>query len=217
MLIICEDCAKKYNIDESRISGNRARFTCKACGHIIIVNKSDTNRPLISSASSIHASFDDSGTIDLLKEMEASSFSEMSPEKPAPDENNKPVQDSQVPAKGKPVLAYILTGILAAFICINGALGYLYIVTFSGILEQQSSAVQADLFKNTALSLGVAWFITLTVFFVIARSIAQPITALKENVNRIIQGKDDINIAAKGPGEIRELASALSKMRKDLP
>ena len=47
MLVICEDCAKKYNIDESKIKGNRARFTCNECGHIIIVDKTDLSRPLV--------------------------------------------------------------------------------------------------------------------------------------------------------------------------
>jgi len=40
MLVICEDCAKKYNIDETKIKGDRARFSCQECGHIIVVKKS---------------------------------------------------------------------------------------------------------------------------------------------------------------------------------
>lgn len=39
MLAICEDCAKKYTIDESRIKGEKARFSCYECGHIIVVTK----------------------------------------------------------------------------------------------------------------------------------------------------------------------------------
>ena len=39
MLVICEDCAKKYNIDETKIKGDRARFSCQECGHIIVVKK----------------------------------------------------------------------------------------------------------------------------------------------------------------------------------
>jgi predicted Zn finger-like uncharacterized protein len=37
MLAICEDCSKKYNIDESKMKGDRARFSCQECGHIIVV------------------------------------------------------------------------------------------------------------------------------------------------------------------------------------
>jgi len=39
MLAICEDCSKKYHIDESKIKGTRARFSCQECGHIIVVVK----------------------------------------------------------------------------------------------------------------------------------------------------------------------------------
>jgi predicted Zn finger-like uncharacterized protein len=39
MLAICEDCSKKYSIDESKIKGTRARFSCQECGHIIVVVK----------------------------------------------------------------------------------------------------------------------------------------------------------------------------------
>lgn len=39
MLAICEDCSKKYNIDESKMKGDRARFSCQECGHIIVVVK----------------------------------------------------------------------------------------------------------------------------------------------------------------------------------
>ncbi|ADW17919.1 zinc finger-domain-containing protein [Desulfobulbus propionicus DSM 2032] len=40
MLAICEECSKKYNIDESKMKGPRARFSCQECGHIIVVVKS---------------------------------------------------------------------------------------------------------------------------------------------------------------------------------
>lgn len=39
MLAICEECSKKYNVDESKIKGERARFSCQECGHVIVVIK----------------------------------------------------------------------------------------------------------------------------------------------------------------------------------
>lgn len=39
MLVICEECAKKYHVDANKIKGARAKFTCKACGHVIVVEK----------------------------------------------------------------------------------------------------------------------------------------------------------------------------------
>lgn len=39
MIIICEDCGKKYNLDPSQIRGARARVRCRACGHLMVVVK----------------------------------------------------------------------------------------------------------------------------------------------------------------------------------
>ena len=39
MIVICEECGKKYKIDPAKIKGEQARFKCKACSHIISVKK----------------------------------------------------------------------------------------------------------------------------------------------------------------------------------
>lgn len=44
MIVICEECGKKYKIDPGKIKGEQARFKCKACSHIITVNKVDSRR-----------------------------------------------------------------------------------------------------------------------------------------------------------------------------
>jgi len=45
MIVICEDCGKKYRIDPSKIKGKIAKFKCKACNHIITVSKPEPNPP----------------------------------------------------------------------------------------------------------------------------------------------------------------------------
>ncbi|MCL2790322.1 MAG: zinc-ribbon domain-containing protein [Desulfobulbus sp.] len=45
MLVICEECSKKYNIDESKMKGDRARFSCQECGNIIVVVKQKNGLP----------------------------------------------------------------------------------------------------------------------------------------------------------------------------
>jgi methyl-accepting chemotaxis protein len=42
MIVICEECGKKYKIDPAKIKGELARFKCKACSHIITVNKQES-------------------------------------------------------------------------------------------------------------------------------------------------------------------------------
>ena len=39
MIVICEDCGRKYRIDPNKIRGQSAKFKCKACNHIITVAK----------------------------------------------------------------------------------------------------------------------------------------------------------------------------------
>ena len=39
MIVICEECGKKYRIDASKIKGTAARFKCRVCTHMIMVSK----------------------------------------------------------------------------------------------------------------------------------------------------------------------------------
>ncbi len=39
MIVICEECGKKYSIDPIKIKGDRAKFKCKVCDFIITVIK----------------------------------------------------------------------------------------------------------------------------------------------------------------------------------
>jgi predicted Zn finger-like uncharacterized protein len=45
MIIICEECGKKYRIDPSKIKGQTAKFRCKACNHILTVSKPEIKSP----------------------------------------------------------------------------------------------------------------------------------------------------------------------------
>jgi predicted Zn finger-like uncharacterized protein len=45
MIVICEECGKKYQIDPSKIKAKAARFKCKACNHVIEVSKPEEKPP----------------------------------------------------------------------------------------------------------------------------------------------------------------------------
>ena len=54
MIVICEECGKKYRIDPTKIKGKAASFKCRACAHLIVVSKpeppaSDSPAPKIDS------------------------------------------------------------------------------------------------------------------------------------------------------------------------
>jgi HAMP domain-containing protein len=41
MIVICEECGKRYQIDAGKIKGRQARFNCKGCGHVVTVTKEE--------------------------------------------------------------------------------------------------------------------------------------------------------------------------------
>jgi DNA-directed RNA polymerase subunit RPC12/RpoP len=47
-IIICEECGKKYRVDTGKILGQVAGFTCRSCGHRILVTRPQpvTSEPL---------------------------------------------------------------------------------------------------------------------------------------------------------------------------
>ena len=45
MIVICEECGKKYQIDPLKIKGKEARFKCKACNNVITVSKPEEEPP----------------------------------------------------------------------------------------------------------------------------------------------------------------------------
>jgi predicted Zn finger-like uncharacterized protein len=45
MIVICEECGKKYRIDPTKIRGKAASFKCRACAHLIVVSKPEPADP----------------------------------------------------------------------------------------------------------------------------------------------------------------------------
>ena len=45
MIVICEECGKKYRIDPAKIKGLAASFKCRVCAHLIVVSKAQSPPP----------------------------------------------------------------------------------------------------------------------------------------------------------------------------
>jgi len=45
MIVICEECGKKYRLDPSRIRGNEAKAKCSACGSLMKISKPPAKAP----------------------------------------------------------------------------------------------------------------------------------------------------------------------------
>ncbi len=127
MLVICEDCAKKYNIDEMKIKGESARFSCRECGHIIVVKKPSEN---ISAANENQ----------VVKEPEVKSGfagggSRESNQVPSPPASAATATSGG--GKGWPISAYLLLTLVTGFFVISGTFSYLYLKYIPEIINQQ--------------------------------------------------------------------------------
>ena len=45
VIVICEECGRKYRVDPGRILGRAAGFSCRSCGHRIRVAKPESAEP----------------------------------------------------------------------------------------------------------------------------------------------------------------------------
>ena len=118
MLVICEDCAKRYNIDEKQIKGLKAQFSCKRCGHVIIVEKPPVSMP------------------DPEKEELASGQATPDPvmqEAPEPKEKKR----SKAKRKGMSIRSYLFITMILGFILTSGAFAYLYLKYIPEIINNQ--------------------------------------------------------------------------------
>ena len=214
MLVICEDCAKKYNIDESRIKGNRARFTCNECGHIIIVDKADFSRSLISSEVDHSSS---SSSIDLLKEMEAPLLSKENSGGDAPDQTNNSNNGSNfnksdvTKNKGLSITAYFLIAGALSFFITNAGIGYILLQHYSKIASQQMELHSGMLITSILVLLG-SWVISFIILFVIGAYLSKTVNRISDSLNRINQGEKELEIVVKGPKELINMAQIVSSM-----
>ncbi len=220
MLVICEDCAKKYNIDESRIKGRRARFACNECGHIIIIDKADLSRSLIQKKN--EENFSSSSTVDLLREMEApftadSDFPETAgifeqpSQEPDPEEND---QIADVKVSGLPLIVTICIGTLLSCLIITAGTMYLY-VTYVAELISQRVDLQTDMMVTSVMVLGGGWLIVFLLMAGLARSVSRSLVTLSDDVHRVVLGETDREIIGRGPVEVRKLAQVVNMLAKN--
>jgi len=225
MLVICEDCAKKYNIDESRIKGNRARFTCNACGHIIIVDKADFTRSFISNPNARSTS--PSSSIDLLREMESplaapdNGENTATPQKSA--EGTSGIENRRTPFwknRGIPIFVYFILTMIFTLLCVSLVTGYLYTEylysEYPADVTRKSSEYRDELLLQSSLAFGAAWIFVLIVITVIGRMIHKKFSQVVANANQLAIGDYNISIVKDGPREVRDLAFALERIRERL-
>jgi HAMP domain-containing protein len=129
MLVICEDCAKKYHIDENRIKGQRAKFACKACGHIIVVEKPEqADSPLPSPVASF-------ATVAVVKDDDDKAIAKQQADRKAAAEA---VGVAVAKGRGKPFLLPLLIVMVVGFLAAGGSFLFLYLRHVPAMIAQES-------------------------------------------------------------------------------
>lgn len=145
MLAICEDCSKKYNIDETRIKGERARFSCQKCGHIIVVQKTKApggTRPTGGDS----VTTDDKETSSAPEKNEESETAQTetpgdsapkAEEKTTVKEKPEKQRRKRKRGKGVPIGFYLIFSLIIGFASIAAAFGYLYLKYIPQLMNEQ--------------------------------------------------------------------------------
>ncbi len=132
MLVICEDCAKKYNIDETKIKGDRARFSCQECGHIIVVKKLAQNPVKQQTAAPEEMNEETVGT------PEDNSLIEDVPEGKGTSESEETTKRKKVQkGKGASVGFYLIFALTIGFVSIAAVFAYLYLKYIPQLMNEQ--------------------------------------------------------------------------------
>ena len=139
MLVICEECAKKYHVDINKIKGMRAKFACKACGHVIVVEKPKpvTPSPVVASGTSTSSASPDATKAEA--------------------KTSTPIGSAVAKGRGKPFIFYLMLALSFGFLITGGSFVFLYFKYIPQLVWQQmelrSLAVATSLKQAVSLPL----------------------------------------------------------------
>jgi len=143
MLVICEDCAKKYNIDEKRIKGDRARFPCQECGHMIVVEKPKAASNQEPPASELPADpkKDPPNGSSAAEETDQSTKQPSEGKKQPADKSAPETRDNQAERKktgrGIALSLYLILALMVGFVSVGAAFAYLYFSYIPQLMNEQ--------------------------------------------------------------------------------
>lgn len=150
MIILCEECGKKYRIDPSKVGKEDMKFRCKACNHVITVSKSEAKDP------EPKAFIESEEEVDTVKTETLSAEPEEKPEKKVklPAGGMIEGKKGRFGLRSKMVLLFFVLPII--IVAAAGALYIMQMNSLSSLLTEQSSEtvkkMAEDLVKEKARS-----------------------------------------------------------------
>ena len=214
MIVICEECGKKYRVDPSRIKGKAASFSCHACRHVIVVFKpkpiSSQGQPMPNRDALPKTAVDDrAGTIDVEK---AGGVPDADPVIAAARQRHRP---GGLGLRAKMLLLFLLIPLILT------AGAFLFYIWQFGITPRSFSQEGAAIFARLAdkeimvalAVFGAALLLFAIIVVVYAQRLAGKIKTLTEIAERISGGELEVEVETKSRDEIGQLAAAIAGMR----
>lgn len=134
MLVICEDCSKKYNIDETKIKGERARFSCQECGHIIVVQ----NPQLLDKKENSNEEAPPQEQKNTMSELESSQAEvNANAQNPVSDKKTNKTSHATKKGKGASIRFYLVFALIMGFVSIAAAFAFLYVRYIPQLMNEQ--------------------------------------------------------------------------------
>ena len=146
MLVICEDCAKKYSIDEKRLKVPKVKFNCRACGHIIIVEKpksiekTRTEAPIPSVPfpnADAHQSAAAQDAREIKNKDQAGKAISKPAAQPSPTVRAALRHSAAATGKGAPFFIYLLAIMLVGLLIISTIFVHFYLNIIPDVLQHQ--------------------------------------------------------------------------------
>ena len=152
MIVICEECGKKYRIDATKIRGDAARFKCRVCTHMITVAKPQSDSPAAVAA--------DLGVTDTVDETAEKKTSRIEPDievdrVEAAQAKVKPVRKAGAfNLRTKMVLLFLVVPLV---LMIGASLLYLWqLEQMSGLLTKESTKIVNRMAEDKIADLSTA-------------------------------------------------------------
>ena len=239
MIVICEECGKKYRVDPAKIKGKAASFKCQVCSHVIMVHKARVTPLQPDSKMKVKSTttIDDRLTAD---------GTETKDGKPVADKADPEARHHRkaggfgLRLRAKMLLLFLLiplmltAGVSLFYLWHFETTLRLFVQESSKIVTQQAEEEIANISAATAMmqarakaltdkarmialmTLGATLLLIGIIVFVYAHRLTGKIKSLTEVAERISVGEFEMEIESKSRDEIGELAEAISRMQDNI-
>ena len=241
MIVICEECGKKYRVDPSKIKGKAASFKCHICRHVIMVLKARLIPPQPDSKMKVTSAttIDDRLTADGAETKDGT---------PTADKAKDGIRHPRK-AGGFGLRAKMLLLFLFMPLTLTAGLSLFYLWHFettSRLLVQESSKIITQLAEEkiankmdesigpaqlmhtrakvltdkarmiALMMLGATLLLIGIIVFIYVHRLTGKIKSLSEVAERISVGELEMEIETKSRDEIGELAEAIARMQDNI-